>query len=187
MEKIKERYEITRQNYINMKKRIESDLKFYNFVLTFGSLYLIILGITDITFKGLLNSKWVGYISLVQSIVLFTVSLLIRPDDTRDKVEKLRNGILKLNRIIEKVNSCSELMNEEYQNLMKEMIVREDIDYYNTAKLLNERIKTEEYKKEMEKVMKSKIMKIQEFWYFFRYIIYIIILIFITLSFIYIK
>ena len=50
MEEIKEKYEITRQNYINMKKRLEANLKFYNFVLTLGSLYLIILGITDISF-----------------------------------------------------------------------------------------------------------------------------------------
>ena len=62
MEKIKERYEITRLNYINMKKRLKTNLKFYNFVLTLGSLYLIILGITDIIFEALLNSKLVSFI-----------------------------------------------------------------------------------------------------------------------------
>lgn len=182
MEKIKEKYEITRQNYINMKKRLEANLKFYNFVLTFGSLYLIILGITDISFEGVLNSKLLSFISLVQSIILFTVSLVIRPDDTRDKIENLRNGILELNTIIEKINSSSETMNDEYQILMRKMIVREDIDYYHTAKLLNERIKIEEYKKDMEEILKSNIMKVQMFWYFFRYLIYIIILILITLA-----
>lgn len=182
MEEIKEKYEITRQNYINMKKRLEANLKFYNFVLTLGSLYLIILGITDISFEGVLNSKVLSFISLVQSIILFTVSLVIRPDDTRDKIENLRNGILELNIIIEKNDNSSETMSEEYQTLMKKMIVREDIDYYCTAKLLNEKIKTEEYKKEMEKILKSNIMKVQMFWYFFRYLIYIIILILITLA-----
>lgn len=187
MEKIKEKYEITRQNYINMNKRLKANLKFYNFLLTLGSLYLIILGITDIIFEGALNSKLLSFISLVHSIILFTVSLVIRPDNTRDKIENLRNGILELNMIIEKVNSSSETMSEEYQILMRKMIVREDIDYYYTAKLLNEKIKIEEYKKDMEEILKSNIMKAQMFWYFFRYTIYVSILILITLSFIFIK
>lgn len=167
-----EKYKITKQNYINMKKRLESNLKFYNFILTFGSLYLIILAVTDISFPEMLNSKLVTYFSLIQSIILFTISLVIRPEDTKNKIENLRNGILELNEISEKENA-----EEEYINLMKKMITREDIDYYNTSCELINSIKSENYIREMEIIKKNVIVRVQKKWYSFRYAIYIISLI----------
>lgn len=207
-----EKYKITRQNYINMKKRLTRDMKFYNFILIMGSLYLIILGITDLSFKGLLNSKLLGYISLVQSIILFVISLIIRPDDTKDKINNLEKGILELNNII--TDTETEVKNKEkrkkdidaerdedtenekklikelekrYSKLMEEMITREDIDYYYTAKyfVLNKKsweekeLKNNSYIFQM-KNSRSLQMYLYSFWLEWRYYLTIFCLVFIS-------
>lgn len=207
-----EKYKITRQNYINMNKRLSRDMRFYNFVLIMGSLYLIILGVTDLSFKGLLNSKLLGYISLVQSIILFVISLIIRPDDTKDKINNLTKGILELNNIItdtekeiknkEKIKKDIDVERDEnienekkliedlekrYYKLMEEMITREDIDYYYTAKyfVLNKKsweekeIKNSRYIFQM-KNSRSLQMYLYSFWIEWRYYLTIFCLLFIS-------
>lgn len=96
-----ERYTITRQNYINMATRLEKDNRFYNFVLILGSLYLIILSLSDVFFSDFFKNEMLIYISIIQSIILLVISLVINFGDNNKKIEILRVGILELNSIIQ--------------------------------------------------------------------------------------
>lgn len=179
----KEKYQITRQNYINMKKRIESDLKFYNFILTFGALYLIILTITNIYFDSILNDNILNYVSLTLSIILYTISLIIKPIEANNNMNNLKNGILKLNFLISEIEKLeSEKASEiesEYDELMKEMINRKDIDYYTTSKELIKKIETKNYKNGMKQAIENSFYeKIELIWNKYRYVITILLFIF---------
>lgn len=179
----KEKYQITRQNYINMKKRIESDLKFYNFILTFGALYLIILTITNIYFDSILNDNILNYVSLTLSIILYTISLIIKPIEANNNRNNLKNGILKLNFLISEIEKLeSEKASEiesEYDELMKEMINRKDIDYYTISKELIKKIETKNYKNEMKQAIENSFYeKIELIWNKYRYVITILLFIF---------
>lgn len=175
-----EKFRITRQNYINMKKRLEGNSKFYGFILTTGSLYLIILGISDLHFKSIqknvINSELVSYISIIYSILLFTISLVLKPEDSIKKIENLREGILKLNEYIENEEK------EKYIEIVKSTINREDIDYYVTAKefLENNSIENEFYMREMNNIKKKWSLKIYYHYLNYKYCIYILGLIITT-------
>ncbi|MGL5151827.1 MAG: SLATT domain-containing protein [Clostridium sp.] len=175
-----EKYKITRQNYINMKKRLENNNKFYSFILTTGSLYLIILGISDLYFKAIqknvINSDLVSYISIIYSLLLFTISLLLKPEETRRKTENLREGILKLNEEIEGKG--------KYIEIIRGVINREDIDYYTTARefLKNNSIESEDYIKEMKNIQQNLRLRVYYFYLNYKYYIYILGLVITTLG-----
>lgn len=179
----KEKYQITRQNYINMKKRIESDLKFYNFILTFGALYLIILTITNIYFNSILDDNILNYVSLTLSIILYTISLIIKPIEANNNMNNLKNGILKLNFLISEIEKLeSEKTSEiesKYDELMKEMITRKDIDYYTTSKEFIKNIETKKHKKDMRQAIENSFYeKMKLIWNKYRYAMTISLFIF---------
>lgn len=133
-----ERYTITRQNYINMATRLEKDNRFYNVVLIFGSLYLIILSLSDVFFSDFFKNEMLTYISIIQSIILLVISLVINFGDNDKKIEILTSGILELNSIIQEttfIYNNYEKIESSFSNIFDSLNCIEEKECPNYKKL----------------------------------------------------
>lgn len=121
-----------------MATRLEKDNRFYNVVLIFGSLYLIILSLSDVFFSDFFKNDMLVYISIIQSIILLVISLVINFGDNNKKIEILTSGILELNFIIQEttlIYNNYEKIESSFSNIFDTLNGIEGKDYPDYQKL----------------------------------------------------
>lgn len=146
----KEKLRITKNNYINMKKRFIKNSEFINIILTYYSLFLIVGAVTAKFFSSY-NSLLDSYFNIIISIILLVLSLLNGSIKYRERAQKIRDNILELNELEEladKEEIKLEVINEKYYKIIKTAEVRGDQDYYKTATEIKG-IETEKHKEEL--------------------------------------
>lgn len=121
--------EKTLNNYVNMKKRLEMNNMFSNFILTYYSISLIIYSITPKYFKNY-NSHLSEYFSLIFSIVLLAFSLVNSNAKYTERIKKLHDSINKLKTL--KREQYTEEFKSKYDEIVNNNEMRKDQDFYIT-------------------------------------------------------
>ncbi|MGL6064541.1 MAG: SLATT domain-containing protein [Fusobacteriaceae bacterium] len=131
----KEKVQITKNNYINMKKRISKNKCFIEFILIYYSTFLILSSITAKYFNCY-NSNLDSYFNIVISVILLVISLVNANAKYSERINKIKEIIVKLQKFEEKKIDCLEKTNEEYFEIIKEAEVRTEQDFYQTAEIM---------------------------------------------------
>lgn len=136
---------ITLENYLNMKKRLEFKDNFSKFILTYYSVFLIILGITG-NYVETFNKSLGEYVGILFSVVLLAYSLI----NSNAKYEIRIFNIEKSINILKSLKRDEEILldkfKEKYDTVVNNTEMRSDRDFYKTIKSL--------YRKKDEGILK---------------------------------
>lgn len=136
---------VTLQNYIHMKKRLISKSEFSKFVLTYYSIFLIILGISGKYLDGY-NDNLSNYTSILLSIVLLAYSIVNGNSEYEIRIYKLEKTINDLKLLSRKKEISEAEFVKSYDIVVNATEMREDIDFINTVKSM--------YRKKEENIFK---------------------------------
>lgn len=132
-QKLKAICEITLENYVYMKKRIEFKDSFSKFVLTYYSIFLIILGITGNYFESF-DKKLGEYTGILFSIVLLAYSLINSSAKYEIRILQIEKAINEL-KTLKRDNEISENeFKKKYDIIVNNTEMRSDRDFYRTVK-----------------------------------------------------
>lgn len=135
LKRIQKICEITTENYINMKKRLCCKDKFSKFILTYYSIFLIILGVSGNYIKPY-DKNLSDYTGVLLSIVLLAYSLINSSSSYEIRIYKLEKTINELRELRRKNNLTSKEFAKEYDLIIINTEMREDRDFYMTIKSL---------------------------------------------------
>ncbi len=126
---------ITLENYIYMKKRLEFKDNFSKFVLTYYSIFLIILGITG-TYIKTFDKNLGEYVGILFSVVLLAYSLINSNAKYEVRIFNIEKSINTLKTLKRNEEISLENFKEEYDRVVNNTEMRSDRDFYKTIKSL---------------------------------------------------
>ncbi|MGL5902924.1 MAG: SLATT domain-containing protein [Cetobacterium sp.] len=124
---------ITLENYIYMKKRLEFKDNFSKFILTYYSIFLIILGITGNYFKTF-DKNLGDYVSILFSVVLLAYSLINSNAKYEVRIFNIEKSINLLKSLKRDEVVTLDKFKEKYDNIVNNTEMRSDRDFYNTVR-----------------------------------------------------
>ncbi|MCJ8342914.1 MAG: SLATT domain-containing protein [Cetobacterium sp.] len=124
---------ITLQNYINMKKRLIGKNEFSKFVLTYYSIFLIVLGISG-KYLEKYNENLSNYTGILLSVILLAYSIVNSNSNYEIRIYKLEKAINELKTLARKRNVEEEEFTNCYDRIVNSTEMRDDIDFYNTVR-----------------------------------------------------
>lgn len=124
---------ITLENYIYMKKRLEFKDNFSKFILTYYSIFLIILGITGNYFKTF-DKNLGDYVSILFSVVLLAYSLINSNAKYEVRIFNIEKSINLLKSLKRDEIVTLDKFKEKYDNIVNNTEMRSDRDFYNTVR-----------------------------------------------------
>lgn len=138
LEKFREIIEMSLNNSINMKKRLSLNNKFADFTLVYYSFFLIFFSLIDIIFPKFFNDSWYTLLNISLSIILLIYSLENKNSRYVERIDKQEKTINLLKTLKRKEYRESELedLKEEYNKIIDNTEMREDVDFHYTLKSL---------------------------------------------------
>ena len=127
----------TQSNYANMIKRLTRKSKFSNFILIYYSIFLIITTLTCKYFSNYYNIILSEYFSIILSVVVLAYSIINNNANYSVRIHNLENSLNELKNLKRKLDQGD--LNEfidRYNDISDKAERREDIDFFNTVKIL---------------------------------------------------
>lgn len=136
LEKFREIIEMSLNNSINMKKRLSSNNKFADFTLVYYSFFLIFFSLIDIIFPQFFNDSWYILLNISLSIILLIYSLENKNSRYVERIDKQEKTINLLKTLKRNESLPIEDLKEEYNKIIDNTEMREDVDFHYTLKSL---------------------------------------------------
>lgn len=135
--KMRKIVDTTLSNYANMIKRLERKKNISEFVLTYYSMFLIIMTLTGKYFPGLYDTTVSDYFNIILSVVVLIYSLIIKNANYSTRIDAIMDSLNKLKSIKRRIDDDNvEKCNEEYNDIVDKTERRDDVDFFITVKHL---------------------------------------------------
>lgn len=151
----------TQSNYANLLKRLSKSEKRGNFILIYYSIALIVYPLSVEFYPNKFNATWSSYTSIILSVVVLMYSIINSKAGYSERIAKVSLALNKVKRLKREVGalphklpdtlncpSCSngngcecenekvckklEELKQEYDDLVSNIEVRDDLDFYQT-------------------------------------------------------
>lgn len=128
----------TQSTYAHMLKRLTRRMNVSNWILIYYSTILIIYSLTSKYYGNFMNKDFIEYIGIIISVIMLAYSLInnnANYSNRIDKIQKSMTDIIKLKRELSSKNL--EDIKERYELITSITEVRNELDFYLTAKSMN--------------------------------------------------
>ena len=125
-------------NYAYQLKRLSRNDQRANFILIYYSLSLVVYNLTVKYFPSLLNEDITSFFSIVLSIVVLIYSIVNSNSRYPMRVAAVQQGLNKMKSLKRKIKLAGEFdkVREEYEKVVNNIEIRDDIDFYYTVRHL---------------------------------------------------
>lgn len=131
--------EYTQMNYDSMWKRLTRKAHFASFILVYYSIFLIIYSLTQIVFSQYYHEALSSYFNIILSIVVLVYSLInsnARYDARITSIKEAIDAVKNEKRSLSLNTDSFDNIKNAYDKIIEKTEHRDDIDFFDTVKLL---------------------------------------------------